>query len=711
MALRFAKGDDFAGYKVERVHLSDDGIERYEVRPKDGLTRALLHCAARDEQDSPPRDVALEAIALRLAAIDDPGLPRLIEARKTDQFPWVVTEYPPKARKLSTALQGTRFESIANAFGLIDAIAALLERARERGFVHGRLHPGLIWFDERNRLAKVYDLGFAEIFGPMPLSCPQRYCLAPEQIKGAPASERSDIYTLGVILYELLAGHPIFMTEEQAPSREKMIDLILTREPAALASIRPLPTYIDEFVFRAMAKREAERFADWGAFRSALQAVAARYLREAPSSGPVAAPDSSEPSDPDRVQRDTLESAPSADPPTVVIAAGDLPPPSPPEAPHNPPVELPPASPAVVPRPTSPAAELPTAPELPGPTQDEVPAPPPPRMPTDDQERLPRQWRQRRKKKEPIAAIAAAALLIIVVLSIAAVWRDAPRSARVDAPPPMATAAELVPPVMLLPHAPAPIASSASSADKERARALVLQATEAVFADQLTKAEALLRAAWQLEKTYDIAGNLGHVELTNGKPRDAADHLRFCLATLPPSEGTKQRDRVQRRFDEARRLVAALRISVDVPGTEVSIDGALVGISPLGAEVFVDPGDRVVTARLAGYNAEPAIVVARAGATYDVTLRRLPGAPAVAELPPAAPPGHPPAPAAPPAAPEAPAAASTSAATQTPAHAAAKAPHGQRGRPAEPAPSSSVSPEVAELRALYQYAPPPDEGR
>lgn len=705
MALRFEKGERFAGYKVERVHLTDDGIERYEVRPKGSLTPALLHCPARDEPNSPPRDVPLEAIALRLASVDDPRLPKWIEARQTNGFPWVVIESSPKARKLSIALQGARFESVANALGLIDAIAALLERAGKHGFVHGRLHPGLIWCDDRNRLVKVYDLGFGEIFGPMPLSCPQRYCLAPEQIRGAPASESSDIYTLGVILYELLTGHPIFMTEEQAPSREKMIDLILTREPAPLSSIRPLPVYIDEFAFRAMAKREADRFANWEEFRSALQGIAARYLREEPISGPVAAPDSSEPSDPDHVQRDTLKSAPSADPSLAVIAAGDLPPPSPPEVPHNPPVELPPASPAVVPRPTSPAAELPEAPELPGPMPDEIPAPPPPRMPGGDQTRLPREWRQPRKKKEPIAAIAAAALLIIVALSIAAAWRDGPRSVQLNAPLLTATAAELSPPVMLFHHASAPIASNA---DKERARALVLQATDAVFTDQLPKAEALLRAAWQLEKTYDIAGNLGHVELSNGKPRDAADHLRFCLEALPSSEGTKQRDRVQRRFDEARRLVAALKIFVDVPGAEVSIDGVPVGIAPLAAEAFVDPGDRVVTARLAGYDAEPAIVVARAGATYDVTLRGLPGAPIIAELPSAGPPGDP-APAAPPAAPEGPAPAATPAAMQPPAHAAAVAPHGQRRRRAEPAPS--VSPEVAELRGLYQFAPPSEAGR
>jgi hypothetical protein len=325
-------------------------------------------------------------------------------------------------------------------------------------------------------------------------------------------------------------------------------------------------------------------------------------------------------------------------------------------------------------------------------------------MPANDQG-LPPGWRQRRKKKEPIAAMAAAALLLIVSLSIVAAWRDAPSSARVDAPGPKETAAEVAPTVMLLPNAPEP---SAPSAHKERARALVSQAIDAVLADQLPRAEALLRAAWQIEKTYDIAGNLGHVELTNGKPRDAAEHLRFSLEALPPSETSAQRDRVKSRFDEARKLVAALRISVDAPGAEVSVDGVPVGIAPVAGEVFVDPGDRVVTARLAGFDADPVIVAARAGAAYEVTLRHLPEAPTVAELPPRSAPGN----AAPPAAAAAePATATTSPLVEAPPRAPTTGPHRRRQRPAEPAPSASVSPEIAELRALYQYATPPDAER
>jgi serine/threonine protein kinase len=706
MALRFTKGDKFAGYKVDAIYLSDDGIERYGVRREDSVTRRLLHCPAQEDQADPARDAPVEPIAARLASIDAVELPTLLEARQTDGFPWVICEYPPlsNARKLSTALQGWRFESVANALALMDSIAALLEHASKRGFVHGRLHPGLIWIDNRNRLVKVFDLGFSEIFGPMPLSCPHRYCLAPEQINGAPASERSDIYTMGVILYELLAGHPIFVTAERAPKRAQMIDLILTQEPAALSSIRPIRPDVEAFVFRAMAKREADRFASLGAFRSALQVVAARYLRDEPISGPLAVPDSSEPSDPDRVQRDTLESAPSVDPSVLgSAAAGDLPPPSPPEAPHSPPVELPPASPAVVPIPASPAAELPDAPELPGPMPDEVPAPRPARMPANDQGRPTREWRQRRKKKEPIAAIAVVALLVIVLLSIAAVWKDAPRSARIGAPSlsATATAVELLPAALLLPIPPAP---PPSAADKERARALLLQATDAVIADQWAKAEGLLRAAWQLEKTHDIAGNLGDVELTNGKPRDAAEHLRFSLEALPPTAATELRARVQRRFDEARELVAALRITVDTPGVEVSIDGAPVGLSPLRTEVFVNPGDRIVTARLAGYDATPVIVTAMEGGTYDVTLRRAPGAPTVVEAPAVSSPGNP-------ANPAAVADPTTSSLVEAPPRAVAKAAHRTRRPPAKPAPSQSASPEVAELREAYQYAPRPEAGR
>jgi hypothetical protein len=163
-------------------------------------------------------------------------------------------------------------------------------------------------------------------------------------------------------------------------------------------------------------------------------------------------------------------------------------------------------------------------------------------------------------------------------------------------------------------------ASAPLSVEKSHARVLVLRATDAIMADRWAEAEALLRAAWDLEKTYDIAGNLGHVELMNKKPREAAEHLRFCLSALPPTETDAQRRRVQERFEEARRLVAAVRIRVSEPGAEVRVDGALAGTSPLADEVFVDPGARFVTVSLAGYEAAQATVEAVKGGSHDVTI-------------------------------------------------------------------------------------------
>jgi len=160
--------------------------------------------------------------------------------------------------------------------------------------------------------------------------------------------------------------------------------------------------------------------------------------------------------------------------------------------------------------------------------------------------------------------------------------------------------------------------TSSRAAEKERARDLVMKAADAMMAGRFGEAETLFAAAWELDKTYDIAGNLGHVELSNGKPREAAEHLRFCLSSLPPSEPLARQERVKARFDEARKQVAALHIRVSEPGAEVRVDGRLAGVAPL--EVFADPGERVVSAKLAGFEAAQVTVNAEKGGTHAIAL-------------------------------------------------------------------------------------------
>lgn len=168
----------------------------------------------------------------------------------------------------------------------------------------------------------------------------------------------------------------------------------------------------------------------------------------------------------------------------------------------------------------------------------------------------------------------------------------------------------------LPPSAPDPeAASDAATAAKQRAKELVMRATDAALADQWADAETLFKAAWQIEKTYDIAGNLGHVELINGRYRDAAEHLRFCLRAIPPSETDAQRRRVEERYLEARRHVALLSVQV-APGAKIFVDGRLAGTSPLAEDIIVEPGEHRVKIALDGFEPiEQSLLTERGGTT------------------------------------------------------------------------------------------------
>jgi hypothetical protein len=157
--------------------------------------------------------------------------------------------------------------------------------------------------------------------------------------------------------------------------------------------------------------------------------------------------------------------------------------------------------------------------------------------------------------------------------------------------------------------------SDAAMASKQRAKELVMRATDAALADEWDAAETLFKAAWQIEKTYDIAGNLGHVELINGRYRDAAEHLRFCLRAIPPSETDAQRRRVEERYLEARKHVALLSVQV-ARGAKIIVDGRLAGTSPLAEDIIVEPGEHRVKIALDGFEPiEQTLLTERGGTT------------------------------------------------------------------------------------------------
>jgi serine/threonine protein kinase len=187
---------------------------------------------------------------------------------------------------------------------MLAQVADGLAFAHERGVVHRDVKPGNIMIVGARR-AKVMDFGIARMrasdietqVGAV-LGSPKY--MSPEQVTGAPVDGRSDVFSLGVILYELAAGAPPF----SAPDVQQYMLQIAGATPAPPSALNPaLPPMLDLIVARALEKDPARRY------QSAADLAA--DLRECLSQPGMAAPSAPAPAL-DFELEDTIASAPAA---------------------------------------------------------------------------------------------------------------------------------------------------------------------------------------------------------------------------------------------------------------------------------------------------------------------------------------------------------------------------------------------------------------
>lgn len=143
--------------------------------------------------------------------------------------------------------------------------------------------------------------------------------------------------------------------------------------------------------------------------------------------------------------------------------------------------------------------------------------------------------------------------------------------------------------------------SSPDAAALRRAEDLFQEGLRFVREKKWPEAEEKFLAAWAINPTYDVASNLGQTQIRLGKFREAASRLAFALKHWPLVGKKQPREWTAKRLGEARAEVGALTLRVSPGGATVLVDGAAVGKAPLEDEVFVDPGEHTVEARLAGH--------------------------------------------------------------------------------------------------------------
>jgi serine/threonine protein kinase len=170
--------------------------------------------------------------------------------------------------------------------------ADALDFAHRQGIVHRDIKPANIMLDTHGRV-KVADFGIAKVVGQATeltmtgsvVGSP--HYLSPEQVRGEELDGRTDVFSLGVVLYELLGHRRPF----QGESLTTLVYQILHQEPPPIPQLRPeLAPYLDSLVRRMMAKDREQRFANAGAVAAEI-ATLERDLGPERLAQPVEAPD------------------------------------------------------------------------------------------------------------------------------------------------------------------------------------------------------------------------------------------------------------------------------------------------------------------------------------------------------------------------------------------------------------------------------------
>ena len=219
-------GDLVIGRTLQRYRilepLGSGGVgEVYRARDERLGREVALKILRSDAADGASRD-RLRREARTLSQLNHPGISTIHDVETADGVDFIVMELVTGETLASRLARGTLSEGIARVYGA--EIADALGAAHDRGVIHRDLKPGNVMIDERGRL-KLLDFGLA-LYRPASVSSADSTAdalsgalvgtlpyMAPEQLLGRALDPRADLYSLGVLLYEMTTGRRPFQAE------------------------------------------------------------------------------------------------------------------------------------------------------------------------------------------------------------------------------------------------------------------------------------------------------------------------------------------------------------------------------------------------------------------------------------------------------------------------------------------------------------------
>ncbi|HSC81013.1 MAG TPA: serine/threonine-protein kinase, partial [Chitinolyticbacter sp.] len=213
--------------------------------------------------------------------LSHPNIVSIFDAGEEHDLAFIAMEFL-KGQDLTAQTRPDQLLPLIDAVAIVRQVAEALDYAHKNGVIHRDIKPANIMYEPESKTVKVTDFGIARITDSsktrtgMVLGTPSY--MSPEQLSGKKIDGRSDLFALGVMLYQLSTGHLPFTGESMA----ELMFRIANESPADPRTLNPrLPGMLAAIVMKALQKKAEDRFQSGAHFAAACTKLEAGLKQRA----------------------------------------------------------------------------------------------------------------------------------------------------------------------------------------------------------------------------------------------------------------------------------------------------------------------------------------------------------------------------------------------------------------------------------------------
>lgn len=266
-------------YEIEReLGKGAMGVVYFGKDPKIGRVVAIKTVALSQEFEADELENVKERFfreAETAGRLNHPNIVSIYDAGEEHDLAYIAMEYL-KGKDLVPYTQPDNLLPLSKVLSIIARVADALDYAHQQNVVHRDIKPANIMYDPETDTPKVTDFGIARITDAsktktgMVLGTPS--FMSPEQLAGKKIQGSSDLFSLGVSLYQLACGKLPFVGDSMA----QLMYCIANEPPVSILSVNPeLPQCLADIIEKMLAKQSEDRYADGAQIAAALRYCAA----------------------------------------------------------------------------------------------------------------------------------------------------------------------------------------------------------------------------------------------------------------------------------------------------------------------------------------------------------------------------------------------------------------------------------------------------